>query len=73
MPTPKQFEKIAAEAERRIASTPGPAPADQMPDELWTSLLTDPRAAEKPKPPIQQFCLADKLHFLDTERLHFSA
>src|SRR3982751_1221444 len=68
MPTPKQFEKIAAEAERRMASTPGPAPADQMPDELWTNLLTDPRAAGKPKPSIQQCRLADiQRHLLRVE------
>lgn len=45
-----------------------PSPADPMPDELWTSLLTDPRAAGKPKPPIQQCRLADiQLHVLRIE------
>lgn len=68
MPTPKQFEKMAAEAERRRAATPGPAPADPTPDELWTSLLADPRAAGTPEQPIQQCRLADiQRHMLRVE------
>jgi hypothetical protein len=43
MPTPKQMEKLAAEAARR----PGPsaaAPDAPLPAEYWDSLLKDPRA-----------------------------
>lgn len=59
MPTRKQFEKMAAEAARRRDPAPGPAPADPIPDELWTSLLADPRAAAKPQRPIQQCRLSE--------------
>jgi hypothetical protein len=60
----KQIEKATdlAEQQRRSSApepAPGRAPADPTPDELWTSLLTDPRAAGKPKQPIQQCRLAD--------------
>jgi hypothetical protein len=43
MPTPKQMEKLAAEAARR----PGPsttAPNAPLPAEYWESVLKDPRA-----------------------------
>ena len=43
MPTPKQMEKLAAEAARR----PGPstaAPDAPLPAEYWESVLRDPRA-----------------------------
>jgi hypothetical protein len=43
MPTPKQMEKLAAEAARR----PGPAaagPDASLPAEYWESMLKDPRA-----------------------------
>ena len=42
MPTPKQMEKLAAEAARR----PGPAagPNAPLPTEYWESVLEDPRA-----------------------------
>jgi hypothetical protein len=43
MPTPKQMEKLAAEAARR----PGPsaaAPDASLPAEYWESVLKDPRA-----------------------------
>jgi len=48
MPTPKQMEKLAAEAARREAgppavSSPTPGPADDMPDAYWDSVLRDPR------------------------------
>ncbi|MCK1531459.1 hypothetical protein IVB15_28035 [Bradyrhizobium sp. 182] len=45
MPTPKQMEKLAAEAARR----PGPstaAPDAPLPAEYWESVLKDPRADE---------------------------
>ena len=69
----KQIETAAdlAEPRRQVVqpdATPGPAPADPMPDELWTSLLTDPRAAGKPKALIQQCRLADiQRHVLRVE------
>ncbi len=43
MPTPKQMEKLAAEAARR----PSPSTADpdaSLPAEYWESVLRDPRA-----------------------------
>ena len=43
MPTPKQMEKLAAEAARRQGSSP-PAPDASLPAEYWESLLKDPRA-----------------------------
>ncbi|WP_035961090.1 hypothetical protein [Bradyrhizobium sp. URHA0013] len=68
MPSIKQMEKMAADAARRGAAAPDPAPAAPTPDELWTSLLTDPRAAGKPKQPIQQCRLADiQQHVLRVE------
>jgi hypothetical protein len=59
MPTIKQMEKLALEAERRRFATPDPAPADPMPEELWNALLADPRAAGKPWLPIQQCRLSE--------------
>jgi hypothetical protein len=49
MPSIKQMEKLAEEAERRRSATAGPAPADPVPEELWNALLADPRAAGKPR------------------------
>jgi hypothetical protein len=43
MPTPKQMEKLAAEAARRPA-VPAAAPNEALPAEYWDSLLKDPRA-----------------------------
>lgn len=43
MPTPKQMEKLAAEAARKPAS-PGAAPDAPLPAEYWESVLKDPRA-----------------------------
>jgi len=43
MPTPKQMEKLAAEAKRKPASPAG-APEEALPPEYWQSLLQDPRA-----------------------------
>jgi hypothetical protein len=43
MPTPKQMEKLAAEAARRPA-IPVVAPDDPLPAEYWDSILRDPRA-----------------------------
>lgn len=42
MPTPKQMEKLAAEADRRRA--PSAAGPDALPAEYWESVLKDPRA-----------------------------
>ena len=43
MPTPKQMEKLAAEAARRRVPSP-PAPDAPLPAEYWESVLKDPRA-----------------------------
>jgi hypothetical protein len=45
MPTPKQMEKLAAEATRRPAP-PAAAPDAPLPAEYWDSLLKDPRAGD---------------------------
>jgi hypothetical protein len=43
MPTPKQMEKLAAEAHRHL-ELPAGAPEEPLPPEYWQSLLQDPRA-----------------------------
>jgi hypothetical protein len=43
MPTPKQMEKLAAEAVRQ-RTLPAAAPDGPLPTEYWDSLLRDPRA-----------------------------
>ena len=43
MPTPKQMEKLAAEAARRPGPA-APAPDEPLPAEYWESVLKDPRA-----------------------------
>jgi hypothetical protein len=43
MPTPKQMEKLAAEAARRPAPATA-APDAPLPAEYWESVLKDPRA-----------------------------
>jgi hypothetical protein len=43
MPTPKQLEKLAAEATRRQG--PSAAPDAPLPAEYWESVLKDPRAS----------------------------
>jgi hypothetical protein len=43
MPTPKQMEKLAAEAARR-PEAPAAAPDAPLPAEYWDSVLKDPRA-----------------------------
>jgi hypothetical protein len=45
MPTPKQMEKLAAEAVRRVAPSAA-APDAPLPAEYWESVLKDPRAGE---------------------------
>jgi hypothetical protein len=42
MPTPKQMEKLAAEAQK--AANPAAAPDAPLPAEYWDSVLKDPRA-----------------------------
>jgi hypothetical protein len=44
MPTPKQMEKLAAEAARRPANA-ATAPEAPLPAEYWDALLKDPRAS----------------------------
>ncbi|MFK4489573.1 hypothetical protein ABIA45_004651 [Bradyrhizobium sp. USDA 336] len=65
----KQVDKLAGIMERqRQPSAPDPAPSEPIPDALWQSLLDDPRAAGKPKQPIQQCRLADiQRHMLRVE------
>jgi hypothetical protein len=43
MPTPKQMEKLAAEAARRPTNAAA-APEAPLPAEYWDSILQDPRA-----------------------------
>ncbi|WP_448032750.1 hypothetical protein [Bradyrhizobium liaoningense] len=43
MPTPKQMEKLAAEADRR-QKPPAAGPDAPLPGEYWESVLKDPRA-----------------------------
>ena len=43
MPTPKQMEKLAAEAARR-PDLPAASPDAPLPAEYWESVLEDPRA-----------------------------
>src|SRR6202011_3506076 len=45
MPTPKQMEKLAAEAVRKVASTTA-APDAALPAEYWESVLEDPRVGD---------------------------
>jgi hypothetical protein len=45
MPTPKQMEKLAAEAAPK-AATPAAAPDTPLPAEYWDSVLKDPRATD---------------------------
>jgi len=57
MPTPKQMEKLAAEAARR--PTPSAAAPDaSLPAEYWESVLKDPRA-EATVAQAQQQCLSE--------------
>jgi hypothetical protein len=58
MPTPKQMEKLAPQA-LRPAPHPAPAPHAPLPDEYWEALLRDPRAAGRPRLPIQQRRLSE--------------
>ncbi|MEW6766931.1 MAG: hypothetical protein AB1342_02770 [Pseudomonadota bacterium] len=44
MPTPKQMERLAAEAARKSAGAAPPAPEEALPAEYWESVLKDPRA-----------------------------
>jgi hypothetical protein len=44
MPSPKQMEKLAAEAAHKAASPT--APDAPLPDGYWDSVLKDPRAAD---------------------------
>ncbi len=44
MPTPKQMERLAAEAARKAAGAAPPTPEEALPAEYWDSVLKDPRA-----------------------------
>ena len=60
MPTPKQMDKLAAEAARRAAVPPEPAPVpgDSLPEAYWDAVLRDPRGRTKGGP-IQSRRLAE--------------
>lgn len=45
MPTPKQMEKMAAEAARRSMVPAAAAPDAPLPAEYWEAVVKDPRAA----------------------------
>jgi hypothetical protein len=49
MPTPKQMEKLAAEAVRRPTAA-ATAPEGPLPNEYWDSVLRDPRAVSSGLP-----------------------
>jgi hypothetical protein len=58
MPTPKQMEKLASQTLQPAAHA-DPAPAAALPEEYWEALLSDPRAAGRPRLPIQQRRLSE--------------
>jgi len=66
MPSPKQMEKLARETARlrNIDRSNDPALCDPLPDELWDSILTDPRAARRSSQPIQQCRLSEVPHHM---------
>lgn len=79
MPTVKQMEKLAREAQRPSPAEmpPDPQPGDPLPDpspdEWWAAILDDPRAAGKPWLPIQQLRLSEiPRHLLRIECLRCS-
>jgi hypothetical protein len=57
MPTPKQMEKLAAEAARSRAPSAA-APDAPLPAEYWESVLKDPRAA-RDRAQMRQRCLSE--------------
>jgi hypothetical protein len=66
MPSPKQMERLASQR----APTSGPAPVTSEPAEWWDAVLVDPRAAGKPRLPIQQRRLSEiPRHMLRVECL----
>lgn len=63
MPTPKQMEKLAAEADRRRAPSAA-GPDAPLPAEYWEAVLTDPRASATVAQ-ARQRCLSEiKAHVL---------
>ncbi|WP_199805327.1 hypothetical protein [Bradyrhizobium pachyrhizi] len=63
MPTPKQMEKLAAEADRRRAPTAS-GPDAPLPAEYWESVLKDPRAGATVAQARQQRLSEIKAHVL---------
>jgi hypothetical protein len=54
MPSVKQMERLARQAERASpAANSEPLPIDPPPDQWWAAVLADPRAAGKPWLPVQ--------------------
>ncbi|WP_370125126.1 hypothetical protein [Bradyrhizobium ottawaense] len=70
MPSPKQMEELAREADRRrdVDGSDDPAPCDSLPDKLWDAVLADPSAAGRSRLPILQCRLSEiTLHVLRVE------
>jgi hypothetical protein len=61
MPTPKQFEKWAAEANLRGNLPPAPpvGPADEMPPEYWRAILEAAASGQPPRPSIRLLQLSE--------------
>ena len=58
MPTPKQMEKLAAEAARRPSPAAAAGTDSAMPAEYWESVLKDPRA-DATGAQLRQRCLSE--------------
>jgi hypothetical protein len=61
MPTPKQMERMEAEAVRKLASGMTGAESADMPPEYWDAVLSDPSAGARPSGgvPLQQRRLSE--------------
>lgn len=82
MPTPKQMDKLAADAARRAAvpAEPAPGPGDPLPEAYWDALLRDPRGrtngepiqsrrlSEIPRHLLRVWCRRLRPHRRDTDR-----
>jgi hypothetical protein len=61
MPSPKQMEKLEADALRKQISSPAGGQSAEMAPEYWESVLNDPSAGARPSGgvPVQQRRLAE--------------
>ncbi|WP_233021901.1 hypothetical protein [Rhodopseudomonas boonkerdii] len=61
MPSPKQMEKLEAEAVRKRASAPSGTESADMPPEYWDAVLSDPSAGARSSGgvPVQQRRLSE--------------